>query len=100
MIWNILLVGLYRGLSKAQAKGSANMLWFLIVGVIAGWLAGNIMKGGGFGLIGDLVVGVVGAFIGGAVYSFLGFSAYGTIGEIIMATVGAVLLLWLLRLVR
>jgi len=76
------------------------MLWFLIVGVIAGWLAGNIMKGGGFGLIGDLVVGVVGAFIGGAVYSFLGFSAYGTIGEIIMATVGAVLLLWLLRLVR
>ena len=41
------------------------MLWFLIVGVIAGWLAGNIMKGGGFGLIGDLVVGVVGAFIGG-----------------------------------
>jgi len=76
------------------------MLWFLIVGVIAGWLAGNIMKGGGFGLIGDLVVGVVGAFIGGAVYSFLGFSAYGIIGEIIMATVGAVLLLWLLRLIR
>ena len=46
------------------------MLWFLIIGIVAGWLAGNIVKGGGFGLIGDLVVGVVGAFIGGAVYSF------------------------------
>ena len=76
------------------------MLWFLILGIVAGWLAGNIVKGGGFGLIGDLVVGVVGAFIGGAVYSFLGFSAYGTIGEIIMATVGAVILLWLIRLIR
>ena len=76
------------------------MLWFLIIGIIAGWLAGNIMKGGGFGLIGDLVVGVVGAFIGGAVYSFLGFSAYGTIGEIIMSTVGAVILLWIIRMIR
>ena len=76
------------------------MLWFLIVGIVAGWLAGNIVKGGGFGLIGDLIVGVVGAFIGGAVYSFLGFSAYGTIGEIIMATVGAVILLWIIRLIR
>ena len=76
------------------------MLWFLIIGIIAGWLAGNIMKGGGFGLIGDLVVGVVGAFIGGAAYSFLGFSAYGTIGEIIMATVGAVILLWIIRMIR
>ena len=76
------------------------MLWFLIIGIVAGWLAGNIVKGGGFGLIGDLVVGVVGAFIGGAVYSFLGFSTYGTIGEIIMATVGAVILLWLIRLIR
>ena len=76
------------------------MLWFLIIGIVAGWLAGNIVKGGGFGLIGDLVVGVVGSFIGGAVYSFLGFSAYGTIGEIIMATVGAVILLWLIRLIR
>ena len=76
------------------------MLWFLIIGIVAGWLAGNIVKGGGFGLIGDLVVGVVGAFIGGAVYSFLGFSAYGTIGEIIMATIGAVIFLWLIRLIR
>jgi len=74
------------------------MLWFLLIGIIAGWLAGNIVKGGGFGLIGDLVVGVVGSFIGGYLFSVLGFSAYGTIGEIAMATTGAVVLLVILRL--
>ncbi len=76
------------------------MLWFLIIGIIAGWLAGNLMKGGGFGLIGDLVVGVVGAFIGGYLFRFVGVSAYGTIGEIIMATIGAVILLWIIRLFK
>lgn len=74
------------------------MLWFLIIGIIAGWLAGNLTKGGGFGLIGDLVVGVVGSFIGGFVFSILGLSAYGTIGEIIMATIGALVFLWIVRL--
>jgi len=73
------------------------MLWFLIIGIIAGWLAGNIMKGGGFGLIGDLVVGVVGSFIGGFLFRILGLSSYGTIGSIIMATFGAIVLLWLIR---
>ena len=76
------------------------MLWFLVIGVIAGWLAGNIVKGGGFGLIGDLVVGVIGSIIGGSLYGFFGLSAYGTIGEIIMATVGAIVLLWMIRLIK
>ena len=76
------------------------MLWFLLIGIIAGWLAGQIMKGGGFGLIGDLVVGVVGAFIGGYLFSSLGLSAYGTVGEIIMATLGAIVLLWIIRLIK
>lgn len=74
------------------------MLWFLIVGVIAGWLAGKIVKGGGYGLIGDLVVGVVGSFIGGYLSGILGFSAHGTIAGIITATLGAVVLLWVIRL--
>jgi len=74
------------------------MLWFLIIGIIAGWLAGNLMDGGGFGFIGNLFVGVVGSFIGGFLFGLLGLSAYGTIGEIIMATVGAIVLLWLMRL--
>jgi len=76
------------------------MLWFLIVGIIAGWLAGTIMKGGGFGLIGDLVVGVLGAFIGGFLFSILHLNTYGTIGEIIMATIGAIVLLWIVRLFK
>ena len=77
------------------------MLWFLLIGIIAGWLAGNIMKGGGFGLVGDLVVGVVGSFIGGYLFGYLGLgNSYGTLGEIGMATVGAILLLAVLRLIR
>ena len=77
------------------------MLWFLLIGIIAGWLAGNIMKGGGFGLIGDLVVGVVGSFIGSYLFGHLGLgNAYGTLGEIGMATVGAIVLLGVLRLIR
>lgn len=74
------------------------MLWFLVIGIFAGWLAGKIMKGGGFGLIGDLVIGVVGSFIGGYMFSILHLSSYGTMGEIITATIGAIVLLWIIRL--
>lgn len=73
------------------------MLWTLIIGIIAGWLAGNIMQGGGFGLIGDLVVGVVGAFLGGFLFSALGLKTSGKIGEIITATVGAIVLILIMR---
>jgi len=78
-----------------------NLLWFLIVGLIAGWLAGLLVKGGGFGLVGDLVVGVIGAFLGGFLFSSLGVSAGGgLIGSIIVATIGAVVLLFLVRLIK
>ena len=73
------------------------MLWFLIIGIITGWLAGKIVKGRGFGLICDLVIGVVGSFIGGYLSGILGFSAHGKIGGIITATIGAVVLLWIIR---
>ena len=76
------------------------MFWFLVVGLIAGWLAGKIVKGGGFGLIGDLVVGVIGSYIGGYLFKVFDLSVYGTIGEIIMATIGAILLLWIIRLIK
>lgn len=76
------------------------MLWFLFIGLIAGWLAGKVVKGGGFGLIGNLVVGVIGSYVGGFLFGFFGLNAYGTIGEIIMATFGAIVLLWLVRLIR
>lgn len=68
---------------------------FLIIGAIAGWLAGTIMKGGGFGMLGNIIVGVLGAVVGGVVFRILGLSAGGFIGETVMATVGAVLLLFI-----
>ena len=80
---------------------SENMLWFLIVGLIAGWLAGVLVKGGGFGLIGDLVVGVLGAFVGGWLFSTFGVAMGGGLfGSILVATIGAVVLLLIVRVIR
>jgi uncharacterized membrane protein YeaQ/YmgE (transglycosylase-associated protein family) len=78
-----------------------SLLWFLLVGLIAGWLAGVLMKGGGYGVLGDIVVGILGALIGGWLFSALGVaSGGGLIGSIIVATIGAVVLIFLLRLVK
>ncbi|MGV3654408.1 MAG: GlsB/YeaQ/YmgE family stress response membrane protein [Noviherbaspirillum sp.] len=77
-----------------------SLLWFLLIGLIAGWLASAVV-GGGFGILGDIVVGIVGAFIGGYLFQTLGISAGGgMLGSIIVATVGAIVLLLLLRLIR
>ena len=66
-----------------------------------GWLAGMLVKGGGFGLIGDLVVGVVGAFLGGFLFGALGISGGGGfIGSLVVATIGAVVLLFIVRLIK
>jgi uncharacterized membrane protein YeaQ/YmgE (transglycosylase-associated protein family) len=80
--------------------GTQSLIVFLIIGVVAGFLAGKIMKGGGFGLLGDLVVGVIGAFVGGWAFGLLGLFPAGIIGTLITATIGAVILLWLIRLVK
>lgn len=72
------------------------IVWFLIIGAIAGWLAGKFTKGSGFGLVGDIVVGVIGAVVGGFTFRVLGISAGGLIGNIVMATVGALIFLFLL----
>ena len=78
-----------------------NVLWFLLVGVIAGWLAGVLVKGGGFGLIGDLVVGIIGALLGGLLFSGLaGTAGGGLLGSILVATLGAVILLVVLRVLK
>lgn len=78
-----------------------NFLWFLIIGLIAGWLAGVLMKGGGFGMVGDLVVGVIGAILGGWLFGALGLSAGGgLIGSLVVATIGAVVLLFIVRLIK
>ena len=76
------------------------LIWFLLIGLCAGWLAGKIMKGGGFGVIGDLIVGVIGAFLGAWVFSMLGIGAGGLLGALVTATIGAMLLLFLIRLIK
>ena len=73
------------------------MLYVLIVGVVSGWLAGQFMRGKGFGLPVDLLLGIVGSIIGGFVFSLLGIQAYGLLGRIIVATAGAVGLLYVAR---
>ncbi len=73
-------------------------LAWLIVGLIAGWLAGQVMKGRGYGIIGDIVVGIVGAFMGGLLFSFLmPGAAAGFWGSIVVAFIGAVILVALIR---
>jgi len=74
-----------------------SLLWFLIIGIAAGWLAGQVTRGGGFGLIGDLVVGVIGAFVGGFLAHLFGLYAYGLVGALAVATVGAIVLLTVIR---
>lgn len=77
-----------------------NMIYFLLIGLVAGWLAGLIMKGRGYGLLGNLVIGVIGAFIGGYIFEFIGLSASGVLGSLVMSFVGAVVLLYLVQLVK
>ncbi len=80
--------------------GLTSLIWFLLIGLIAGWLAGRVMRGGGYGIIGDMIVGVIGALIGGWLFGVLGIGFGGLIGGLITAFVGAVILIWLLRLIR
>jgi len=75
-------------------------IFYIIIGIIAGFLAGIIRKGRGFGLIGNLVVGIGGAFVGGFLFRLVGFRIYSFPAHIIAATVGALILLWLVSLIR
>ena len=75
-------------------------LYFLLIGALAGWLAGQLTRGKGFGIIGNIVVGVIGALLGGFVFRELGFISYGFIASLVTATVGAILLLWVVRFLK
>jgi uncharacterized membrane protein YeaQ/YmgE (transglycosylase-associated protein family) len=80
--------------------GGNEMIWWILVGLIAGFLTGKIMKGSGFGVIGDIVIGILGALIGGWIAGKLGFAASGgLLYSILIATLGAILLTFLFRLV-
>jgi uncharacterized membrane protein YeaQ/YmgE (transglycosylase-associated protein family) len=74
--------------------------WFILIGLAAGWLAGQLMEGGGFGFVGDIIVGAIGAVLGGFLSRTLGVSAGpGLLGSLIVATIGAVVFLFLIRLI-
>ena len=84
--------------AAGHERSVMGILSWIVLGLIAGFLAGQFMKGGGYGLIGDILMGVVGAFVGGLLFSFLlpGSSA-GLIGSIVVAFIGAVVLIMLVR---
>ncbi|MHB1495843.1 MAG: GlsB/YeaQ/YmgE family stress response membrane protein [Acidithiobacillus sp.] len=80
-----------------------SIITFLIIGGITGWLAGLLIKGRGFGIIGDIIVGIIGAFIGGFVLIFFGLAGLfgaGIISAIVVAFIGAVILLSIIKLVK
>ena len=78
----------------------SNVLWWLLVGLIAGFLASRVMSGGGYGLIGDIVIGIIGAFLGGWVSGLLGIGgSYGLLGSIVIAFLGACILIAILHAV-
>jgi uncharacterized membrane protein YeaQ/YmgE (transglycosylase-associated protein family) len=76
------------------------IIWWIVVGLIAGWAAGRIMKGGGYGMIADILLGIVGGVVGGKVVGFLGFGAGGMVWSILIAILGAVILIWITRLIK
>jgi uncharacterized membrane protein YeaQ/YmgE (transglycosylase-associated protein family) len=78
-----------------------NFLEWIVVGLIAGWLAGQVMKGGGYGVIVDIILGIVGGILGGWIFGMLGiWPAGGIIGSLIVAFIGAVILVGLTRLIK
>jgi uncharacterized membrane protein YeaQ/YmgE (transglycosylase-associated protein family) len=78
----------------------SNLIWWIVVGLIAGWAAGKIMKGGGYGVAMDIVLGIVGAVVGGWLLGILGVQAGGLIGTIIVAIIGAIFLIWISRMIK
>ena len=76
------------------------LIGFLIIGAIAGWLAGRLIQGGGFGLLGNIVVGVIGAVIGGLIFGYLGIATGGLLGSLLSAVVGAGILLFVVGQIK
>ena len=76
------------------------IVYVLVIGALAGWLAGLIMRGGGFGLLGNILVGVVGAVLGSFLFGLLGIYTTSLIGSLTTALIGAIVLIFIVRLIR
>ena len=77
----------------------SQVIWWIVVGLIAGALAGLVMRGAGYGIVGDIIIGIIGAIIGGWIFSQFGVGTGGLIGSIIVAFIGACILIAILRLI-
>ena len=77
-----------------------SLLWTILLGGIAGWLASKVMRGDGYGIIVDIILGLIGGWFGGHVLGWLGIYAGGSIGYLVTAFIGAVLLVWIVRLIK
>lgn len=77
-----------------------SIIWFLIIGAVAGWIAGELTRGSGFGLLGNIIVGIVGALVGGFLFDILGIASRGLIGQLVLSVIGAILFLLILSLFR
>lgn len=76
------------------------LLWEILIGIFVGFIAGQIVKGRGMGILVDLIVGIIGSLLGGWIFGLLGFAGYGLIAQLVMGVVGAVVLLLLVRLIK
>jgi uncharacterized membrane protein YeaQ/YmgE (transglycosylase-associated protein family) len=85
---------------KEAAMAGGGIIWWIVVGLIAGWLGGQAMKGGGYGVLADIVLGILGGILGGWLFSKMGIGASSTIGSIIVAFIGAVILVGITRLLK
>lgn len=77
-----------------------NLLTYIIIGLIAGWIAAQVVRGHGLGLFGDIIVGVIGAVVGGYLFDLLGITTYGFIGSVVTSVIGAIILLAIVKAFR
>ena len=77
-----------------------NVIWFLLIGLLVGWLAGVLVQGRGYGVIADIVIGIVGAVLGGFLFSLVGLTAYGLLGSIVMSVIGAVVFIAIVKAIH
>jgi uncharacterized membrane protein YeaQ/YmgE (transglycosylase-associated protein family) len=87
-------------LNLREDRMANGIIWWIVVGLIAGWAAGKIMKGGGYGVIADIVLGILGGVIGGWVVGLFGLGGGGFVWSVLVAILGAVILIWITRLLK
>src|SRR5690606_34264670 len=92
--------GVLFGVNTGGYMDIISLLIFLAVGALVGWIAGLIVKGRGFGVIGNIIVGIVGSVLGGFLFGLIGITTGGLLGSIIMATIGAVILLYIIGVIK